>query len=254
MKKQYPILEFDGTSPALINPITSRGVDDFPEHCVICFFQDVISRLEQEGFLTEIACLNSEMGPNPIYQVEGTNKPVALFNPGVGAALAASFFEEVIAIGGKKFVACGGAGSLDPSFTLGKLMLPISAVRDEGTSYHYLEPSYEVAVSDYALTKIRSVLDAKTVPYELVKSWTTDAPYRETKAKIQLRQENGCKCVEMETAAFFAVAQFRNVEFAQILYSGDDVSGEVWDERAWNSQEDIRSNLLKLTIESCLAL
>ena len=53
----------------------------------------------------------------------------------------------------------------------------------------------------------------------------------------------------MEAAAFFAVSQYCNIPLAQLLYAGDDVSGEVWDSRNWNKQENIRYNLLSSAIE-----
>jgi nucleoside phosphorylase len=65
----------------------------------------------------------------------------------------------------------------------------------------------------------------------LVKTWTTDAPYRETPNKNKLRIEEGWVAVEMEMAAFLAVAHFRQVQFGQILYGGDDISGSEWDNR-----------------------
>jgi len=87
------------------------------------------------------------------------------------------------------------------------------------------------------------------------KTWTTDAPYRETLAKVQRRKSEGCVVVEMESAAFFALAQFRGVTFAQILYGGDDVSGDhEWDNRAWQSQTPVREKLFWLAAEACLSL
>ena len=58
----------------------------------------------------------------------------------------------------------------------------------------------------------------------------------------------------MEAAAFFAVAQFRGVLFAQMLYGGDDVSGNEWDSRRWQSRASIREKLFWLAAEACLAL
>ena len=63
---------------------------------------------------------------------------------------------------------------------------------------------------------------------------------------IEPWHDNGCITVEMETAAFFAVAEFHQLQLAQLLYAGDDVSGEKWDERAWNQQKNVRANLIEL--------
>ena len=86
------------------------------------------------------------------------------------------------------------------------------------------------------------------------KTWTTDAFYRETPAKVKRRKAEGCISVEMEASAFFAVAQFRGVQFAQILYAGDDVSGDKWDSRQWSDQVVAREQLLELAIEACLQI
>ena len=81
------------------------------------------------------------------------------------------------------------------------------------------------------------------------KTWTTDAMYRETPDMIELRRQEGCITVEMETAAFFAVSRYYDVPLAQLLYAGDDVSGESWDSRNWNQQKSVRENLLACSIE-----
>ncbi len=86
------------------------------------------------------------------------------------------------------------------------------------------------------------------------KTWTTDAFYRETPGKVALRKQEGCLTVEMEAAAFFAVADFRDVTFGQILYGGDDVSGETWDSRRWNERTSVREKLFWLAAEACLEL
>ena len=132
---------------------------------------------------------------------------------------------------------------------IGNLILPTTAVRDEGTSYHYLPPSREVACNPETIKTVKEVLDSMNVSYVTGKTWTTDAFYRETPAMVKHRKKEGCITVEMETAAFFAVAEFHQLQLAQILYAGDDVSGEKWDERAWNQQKNVRANLIELTIK-----
>jgi NDP-sugar pyrophosphorylase family protein len=105
-----------------------------------------------------------------------------------------------------------------------------------------------------AVAAIERTLHAHNVPYVLGKTWTTDAIFRETPAKVQLRKSEGCLTVEMEAAAFCAVAQFRGVTFAQMLYGGDDVSGIEWDERAWNKRQSVRGRLFWLAAEACLKI
>jgi purine-nucleoside phosphorylase len=90
--------------------------------------------------------------------------------------------------------------------------------------------------------------------YLVGKTWTTDAIYRETPTKIAQRRAEGCITVEMEAAAFFAVAQFRGVRFGQLLYGGDDVSGAAWDNREWHQRADTREKLFWLAAEAVLRL
>jgi len=134
------------------------------------------------------------------------------------------------------------------------LLIPTSAVRDEGTSYHYLPPAREVGPTPAAVAALEKVLKAKKIDYRLTKTWTTDSLYRETPQKIALRKMEGCQVVEMEAAAFFAVAEFRRVRLAQILYGGDDVGGVDWQNRAWQTRTNIREQLFWLAAEACLTI
>ncbi len=254
-RRQVPILEFDPAPEALIEP--SRFIEpiDVPEHCVICFFQEVIAKLCQDGRATLLSeAIRSEAGTHPLYGLDVGGRRLGVFHPGVGAPLVAGMLEEVIALGCKKFVVCGGAGVLDKDVAVGHLIVPSSAVRDEGTSYHYLPPSREVAANPAGIAAVERVLKAHRCDYLIAKTWTTDAFYRETPAKVQLRKAEGCLTVEMEAAALFAVAQFRGVVLAQILYGGDDVSGDKWDSRLWDERSSVREKLFWLAAEACLAL
>jgi len=250
----YPILDFDPTLEAIIEPRKIIKPIDIPERCVLCFFQDVITQVCHDGGRRVIAQLHSEMGNNPIYDLELDGEHIAVVHPGVGAPLAAGFTEELIALGCRKFIACGGAGVLNQELTVGHVVVPTAAIRDEGTSYHYLPPEQESIPSAAGVAAIKSVLDKHQVLYVLGKTWTTDALYRETRTRMEKRKAAGCLTVEMEAAAFFAVAQFRGVDFAQILYGGDDLSGELWDHRDRLSQISIREKLLWMAAEAVLKL
>jgi uridine phosphorylase len=143
---------------------------------------------------------------------------------------------------------------LNNDLALGHVVIPTSAVRDEGTSYHYLPPGREVGPSPEGVAAIEATLAARNVPYVKGKTWTTDGVYRETRAKVKRRRGEGCLTVEMEAAAFFAVAQFRGVTFAQMLYSGDSLGGDEWDGRKWMSRTSVRENLFWLAVEAALRL
>jgi uridine phosphorylase len=250
----YPILEHDPTPIALVEPSKVIKPRDVPEHCVICFFKEVIDKVAAEHNANVLAMNRWEDGPHPVYEIMHRNKRLAFFHPGVGAPLAAGLLEEVIALGCRTFVACGGCGVLEKDMAVGHLIVVSAALRDEGVSYHYLPPAREVTANDVAVMALAKTLGDCGAPFRVGKTWTTDAPYRETPNKIATRRAEGCLTVEMESAAMMAVAQFRGVLFGQVLYGGDDLSGAEWDNRAWHSRHDIRENLFWLCADACLAI
>lgn len=255
MHQDYPILEYDDTREAMIEPgKVIKRQDGFPERCVVCFFQDVIDDFEKRGLLTRIRQIKTEMAVHRFFSFQLREHTLALFQPGIGASLAAIFLENAIARGATRFVACGGAGALNGDLSVGHLIVPTSALRDEGTSYHYLPPARNVEPSQAAVEAIRAVLTEAGVPFACGKVWTTDGLFRETPRKVANRRAEGCLCVDMEAAAFFAVAQFRNVKFGQILYAGDSLASDKWDHRGWDKQTSLREKLVWLAAEACVAM
>ena len=250
----YPILEFDATPEAFIEPSKIIHARDLPEHCVICFFKDVIDKVIAEHDAKVVVENKWEDGPHCIYEISRHGQRLAFFHPGVGAPIAGGQLEEAIAFGCRKFIACGGCGVLEKDIAVGHLIVVSSAVRDEGVSYHYLPPGREVTAHEKGVKALVQTLESRGIPYRVGKTWTTDAPYRETVNKIARRKEEGCLVVEMESAALIAVSQFRQVIFGQALYGGDDLSGADWDHRDWTSRAEIRENLFWLCADACLSL
>lgn len=249
-----PILEFDPARDAVLEPALAVERFDVPTHAVLCFFPDAIASMVGELGGCEIGTLSSEMGSHPIFEVEYLGRRVMIAQAGVGAPLAAGWLDELIALGCRAFVAAGGAGVLVPDLILGHVLVPTAAIRDEGTSYHYLPASREVAPTDDALAAILATLDRHGVPHVEGKTWTTDGFYRETRAKLIRRVDEGCLTVEMEAAALFAVARFRGVSFGQMLYAGDDLSGKTWEGRGWTRHHSGRDLLLRLAMEAVVGI
>ena len=247
-KNKYPICEFDPSKNPMIQA-ADLLTESLPEKCVITFFRKELERFVAENNLPIIGYLNSEVLDIPIYEyVCGTDR-LCITMAFCGAPGAAVTLEELHAMGCKKFIICGGAGAITKDSKVGEIVVPVSAVRDEGASYHYIEPSREIECHKETVNIVISCLKQMGIPFTTGKTWTTDAIYRETPDMIELRRNEGCITVEMEAAAFFAVSQYYNIPLAQLLYAGDDVSGEEWDSRNWNMQENIRYNLLSSAVE-----
>ena len=249
-----PLLEFDAARVAIIEPSRIIKPIAIAEHCVLCFFQEVITELIREGAQARhLHTGQSEVGDYPVYELDYGGQRLAVVHPGVGAPAAVARFERVIALGCRKFIVCGGAGVLDGAIKVGDIVVPSSAIRDEGASHHYLRPAREVAPTRRALAAIETVLNENHHDYIRGKTWTTDAVYRETRQRVNRRRREGCVVVDMEAAAFFAVARFRHVECAQILYGGDSLAGRRWDHRGWN-RHAMRERLFHLAAQACLRL
>lgn len=247
-----PLVEFDPQRHALITPRAPHG-QGLPPAAVLCFFPEVLARLAESGRGLPVSRFSRQSGGGPILQVETPQGPVAVLHPGVGAPLAALHLEVLIAGGVRAVVACGGAGAVRPGLVLGHVVVPTGAIRDEGTSFHYLPPARQVDTDPVVAAHLVRVLQHHGIPYTSGLTWTTDAPYRETPDRIRRRREEGCVTVEMETAALAAVCSFREVAFGQFLYAADDVSGQEWDHRRWTGAQ-VREHLVELSIEAVSTL
>ncbi len=255
MSVDLPLLEDDRGEPGVIEAHMMHQ----REHAiapvgVLCFFNDVLERFAADGRLREVYTLHSEIGHNPVYEFAAAEGPVTVVHPGVGAPLAAGIVEEVAALGVRTFVACGGAGALVDDLALGHVMVVTSALRDEGTSLHYMSPSRIIDADPDGVRVLEETLRALGVDYFLGRTWTTDALFRETRARVSRRIDEGCSVVDMESAAFIAVARYRGLRFAQLLYAGDSLAGEEWDSRHWDRAGSIRERLLEVAARAAVTL
>jgi uridine phosphorylase len=245
---RLPLHEFDPSPDAVINPSIHRAPLGFPDRAVMCWFGNVVA--ERTLGLDPVHTIPFEHGDHAICVIQHKGVDIALVSPGVGAPAAVTALEVVIALGATNIIGCGGAGIIRPGFDIGHVIVPTGAIRDEGTSYHYAPAGAEVVPHPRALAAIDDVLSEAGVPHDRGKTWTTDAFFRETTAKVARRREQGCITVEMEASAMFAAAMFRGVVYGQLLYAGDDVSAAEWDHRDWEKQQSSRDRLLDLALEA----
>ncbi len=236
--------EFDYDKEAILNPmdlmqeqIETKGLKGkMPKVAVSCFegknFKRVLKLLNGEV----IAITKNANDDFPIYRVKYKDKEVAMFLMDMGAAGAGGQLEEVYALGVETVIVYGSCGVLDKDIEDCAIIIPNAAVRDEGLSYHYLPASDEMDVNKKYIPEFTAVLEEIGCGYRIGKTWTTDAIYRETRAKMERRKEMGCICVEMECSAMAAVAQFREKELFQFLYAADNLDGEKWDKRSLSDE------------------
>ena len=102
-----------------------------------------------------------------------------------------------------------------------------------------------------AIEALREFAAGRGYPFVEGTTWTTDAFYRETRAKIERRRQMGAICVEMECAAMQALCDFRGVEFFQFLYAGDNLDHSSWDPRSLSGSArlDDKAKIALLAVE-----
>lgn len=148
---------------------------------------------------------------------------------GIGAPVAAITMEDLIARGAKRFVTFGYCGTLQKNLKIGDYILIDKAIRDEGTSHHYLPSEKYVEASSDLVSYLEDFLKNAKVKFQKGATWTTDAIYRETVDEVKAYQEEGVLGVDMEAAALFSVAKYRGVECVGLFIVSDCLaSGKDW--------------------------
>ena len=136
--------------------------------------------------------------------------------------------EELVAFGVRRFVFLGYCGAIREDIDIGDLILPSEAVREEGTSYHYLPKGKESVPDPEIRRRLFGWMESHGLGFHQGRVWTTDAPYRETTEKVRRYRTEGILGVEMEMAAVFAFGMARGVSVGAVLIASDRVREEGW--------------------------
>lgn len=247
LEHDFPVLEFDQSEEAKINPshfVTKKFETD---KLIITFFPEVLEKLAAGGRITEERTI---AGENPIVIYQFTDRPDILLTLGqIGCPACAGNLDLFHAMGISKAMFCGGGGVLDEEIRVGQILVVQGAIRDEGFSYQYVKPSRTIDANPDTVSAICRYLEEQEVSHLCGLTWTTDAIFRETPERIRRRKEEGAKIVEMEQSGCMAVAQSRGFSYGALIYSGDDLSGEEWSDRGWRSREGVRYDLVTLCKE-----
>ena len=169
------------------------------------------------------------LSPFKLYSVkrEG-NSVVAMAGPLLGAPQGVMVLEKLIALGANRVWVLGWCGSLQPSLTIGNLIIPTTAVCEEGTSVHYQVIEEKRQTSPFLNDRIEDALARASMPFTKGPVWTTDAIYRETEEKVTAYGKRGFLGVEMEMSALITVAAYRSVKLAGLLIVSDELASLRW--------------------------
>lgn len=249
--------EFDPTKDAVYNAYDCvERIEGFPKVGISCFstvtLEKLISSFEYK-IIARTAFANLEI---PIYEIEYKGTKIAVFNAYVGAAGCIALIEDLFAMGLEKLVLFGTCGVLDGTIGDCSIVIPDSAVRDEGTSYHYMAASDEVKVNEKYIDDFKQFLDEREISYTVGKVWTTDGVYRETREKVKRRKSQGCICVDMECSAVAALASFRGKDVLHFFYAADNLDAEEWDTRslANNDNLDEKHKIASISLEMAVRI
>lgn len=226
--------EFDESKTAVINPeMLIRKNPDFPDVSVSCFSHELFHRmLEFFEDAAVIGAVHSADGKLPVYAVTYKGERFAFFRSFVGEPACIGNYEDILAMGSKRLILFGNCGVLDKNIEDCGIIIPTRALRDEGCSYHYALPGDSIDVNLKYRDLFKEVLADFGYPYVEGTTWTTDAAYRETRKKVEKRKAQGALCVEMECAGMQAMCNFRETEFFQFFYAGDNLDHSTWDPRS----------------------
>jgi uridine phosphorylase len=178
-----------------------------PEVCILDPDGDIVRNLRAAGRAERAdgwPCYHSEMD---VFEQSG--REYGIVGCAVGGSYAVLVAEQMFASGCRLLVSITSSGQITPLRSPPYFILIERALRDEGTSYHYLPASAYAEANPALIATVAEALSGVGEPVERGATWTTDAPYRETAAAIEAARAQGILAVEMEAAALYAFAQAR---------------------------------------------
>lgn len=178
-----------------------------PDVCLLDPDGDIVRRLRQVGRAARDpawACYHTDLH---VFEHDGA--PYGVVGCAVGAPFAVLVAEELFASGCRFLVSVTSAGRIAETRPPPYFVVIDRALRDEGTSHHYLPPALWSPADGALAAAVHRDLAGFRVPVDRGASWTTDAPFRETEAAIRRASDLGALAVEMEAAALYAFAQAR---------------------------------------------
>ena len=212
-----------------------------PEICLLDPDGDIVRHLRARGHADRHpgwACYHTDL-----YVFHHEGHKYGLVGCAVGAAFAVLIAEELFASGCQFLLSMTSAGQVLPLRAPPYFIVIDRALRDEGTSYHYMPPSDYSAADAQLVELAREALAAAGIPVQIGATWTTDAPFRETQEAIDAASQAGILAVEMEAAALYAFAKARDRSvlcFAHVTNRMGRIEGDFEKGTADGAEESLR--------------
>ena len=198
---------------------------EFPEGLLFCLERGMPRRMR---WRVPVRKAGSMLGD--LYLVtRPKDKAAVMTDFGGGAPIVVELAEEFVVLGARRMLLMTWGGALQPDLQPGDIVVCDRAVRDEGTSHHYLPPAEYVQASPELVEALVGAIRARGAQASIGATWTTDAPYRETLEEVLRYQSAGVKSVEMEAAGLFAIGQVRDVQTAAAVVIMDSLAQLKWE-------------------------
>jgi uridine phosphorylase len=203
------------------------AADPVPDVCLLDPDGDIVHQLKADGRAKPHdawVCYHTDL-----FMFEESGLTIGVVGCAVGASFAVLVAEELFASGCKLLISITSSGQLATVRPPPYFILIERALRDEGTSYHYLPPAPYSEAPESLLNILDGAFDDLHVPVLRGATWTTDAPFRETGQAVEGMRRRGLLAVEMEAAALYAFAQARGkavVCFAHVTNQMGQINGD----------------------------
>jgi uridine phosphorylase len=195
-----------------------------PEGVLFCLERGLPHRMRWRIPVDRAGAMNAD-----VYAVKKTKGKVAVLTSfGGGSPMVMELAEELAVMGAKKMILMTWGGTLQTDLKPGDVVVCNRAIRDEGASHHYLPAAKYVEADAALVNELVDAIRTRGAQCEIGTTWTTDAPYRETREEVIQYQAEGVKTVEMESAGLFAVGQVRGVRTASIVIGMDSLASLQW--------------------------
>lgn len=249
-RHDIPILEYDDNPRAVI--MNDRHDVALPRRAVFAFLGDPVDAYAASVNAEVLEVYQTIGRDTNIYRIRRKGEELCLCRAPLGGSAAVQLMDFLLGHGVKQVIATGSCGAL-ATLPENAFLIPVNALRDEGTSYHYLPPARYVQTSASVRSVMKQVLAEQGLSWAECTTWTTDGFYRETADLVAYRREEGCLVVEMECASMAACAAMRGAEFAQLLYTADSLADvKNYDARSWGEQSVLPALQLCLDIAAKL--
>ncbi len=193
-----------------------------PHGALFCLERSLPHRMRWRIPVRKAGGMNADL-----HQLKKANVTV-LTSFGGGSPIVAELAEELAVMGAKKMIMMTWAGALQPGLKAGDIVVCNRAVRDDGVSQHYLPPAKYIDGDAALAQQLADAIRARGAACTLGPTWTTSAPYRETREEVRQYQSEGVQVVEMESAGLFTIGQVRGIPTASVVVVMDSLATLEW--------------------------